>query len=77
MAKKAAKRIRRCKCVEQVNEKLAQYGAVIETRFVMDYERGAMRQSGPIIKTERIDGKRSKIPTVMASHCPFCGRACL
>lgn len=61
-----------CDCISTVNAKLKeQYGGKLKLGFQIDG--GELRDFIPIA-TERLDGKRGKKPpTMIASHCPFCG----
>lgn len=60
-----------CSCQHEINEILAEKGAVIETARFHGVE------SGPMIKVITcVDGvkRRTKLPTVFARYCPFCGK---
>lgn len=63
------------KCLEQVNEQLKPDGFVLECRFQVNFSTGAAGISNPLIMVKKLDAKsRKSVPTLICSHCPFCGK---
>lgn len=69
-----AKTPKRCDCLNQVNEQLADSGVRLQTCLEMDFGKGEASIRGPLLAVEWIGKKRRKLPTVMCSFCPICGR---
>lgn len=66
-----------CDCIRQVNEKLKDKGVQIRRDFLFQTKPTKVVQSPPIVELVRNDAKsRVKVPTLMCSHCPFCGKLC-
>jgi hypothetical protein len=64
-----------CKCVEDVNAKLAESGCRVTRHMQINFATQMASLSGPCVAVERIGkSKRGKIPTVLCSYCPFCGK---
>ena len=62
--------VERHKCFVQANKALENDNTMIDFAYTLDT--GDVR---PIVRTAKIDdAKRGKPKTLMASHCPFCGR---
>jgi hypothetical protein len=65
---------RACKCQEQVNKLLKESNAEVSNDFLIRRS-GTITLSPPSIVLAKIDSKkRSKLPTLFCSHCPFCGK---
>lgn len=66
-----------CDCREAVDRRLAFVNARIASGFVANFDDGptrGMELAPPMIVLEKIDNKkRSSLPTLLASCCPFCG----
>lgn len=63
------------KCTEAVNEKLAPMNARITQGLTINFSTGKAGLSGPAVCVEKIDSKkRSKVPNILCSYCPFCGK---
>lgn len=64
-----------CKCIEQINEQLAELGVEIDQRISFDIETGNMGVTPPIISVRWKDKKPrgKKLPVLVSKHCPFCG----
>lgn len=62
-----------CDCIKQFNEALRPHGMQIAQAIQLTPE--PRLRARTVIATEMIDGhRRSKnTPTIVASHCPFCG----
>ena len=71
MKKKQAK----CKCVERVNEQLAESGVKIKQHIQIDFSTGKSGMSPPVVQLEKTESKkRRREPVLICVHCPFCGR---
>lgn len=63
-----------CQCIEAVNKRLAEHNAMIDTKLYINFKTGKARALA-YVPTRRIDDKkRTKLPTVSCSFCPFCGK---
>jgi len=63
-----------CSCVDQVNEQLKKFNTVIVRELSFDFD---TKQASMVlmVPTRKLDSdKRTKPKSVIASHCPFCGR---
>ncbi len=61
-----------CNCRNRVDEDLAVSNARIAVGFMVSGS--VMDISPPMIVLEKRDaGKRGKLPTLLATYCPFCG----
>ncbi len=64
-----------CKCVDQVNEQLAASNVKIGQGLQINFKTGQSSMSPPQIVLEKINAKvRKRMPTVLCSFCPFCGK---
>jgi len=65
-----------CKCVDLVNERLKEDGCVLLQHMQIDFSSGKASMSGPCVSVERKVRTRTskKIPTVLCTFCPFCGK---
>lgn len=64
-----------CDCVDRMNEAMAARNAAIEIGMLIDYATGKLREAPPAIKVYKVDPKRrDRLPTLLATFCPFCGR---
>lgn len=69
-----------CKCRTRIDADLAKHNARIAFGFTFEPlgpppARARMDVSPPMIVLEKQDsGRRGKLPTVLASYCPFCGK---
>jgi hypothetical protein len=65
-----------CKCVDQVNAKLAESGVKVTQHMRVNFTTGKGDMSGPCVEVHRFDkSKRARIPVVPCAYCPFCGKA--
>lgn len=72
---KRPKKTADCKCVQQLNEQLAERNVVIVQELMFDFKNGKADMSPPLILVRKRDSdKRTKLPTLLASYCPFCGK---
>lgn len=66
-----------CDCRERVNKSLEDKNACIAIGFMAGTEDGSTRyflRSAPMIVLEKkLVTLRTKLPTLLASYCPFCG----
>jgi len=76
--KKTTKRFRPtkpCDCAEQMNAQLKEkFGAVLKREVMMNFKTGTTRLSQPLLMVERYDEGKNKLPKVLCSYCPFCGK---
>ncbi len=71
-----AKKSTGCKCVEQVNKKLLPSGLKLTQHIQINFLTGKSTMSGPCVEVQKLGKKGSvKIPAVLCSFCPFCGKA--
>lgn len=63
----------KCGCVAHVDGLLAKDNAKIVTHWLWGTSK--ITTSGPSVCVAKIDSKkRSKLPNVLCSYCPFCGK---
>lgn len=61
-----------CDCIKKMNEHLQQYNGRLATGIQVTQDMGLKQRY--LMATEKIDRtKRKPVPSVMCSHCPFCG----
>ena len=61
-----------CDCRTRMNERLKPSNARLASAFMVSG--GKLGAAPPMIEVEKIDPKsRKKIPSVLATYCPFCG----
>ncbi len=61
-----------CTCIATTNNGLAEYGAQLDLATMINKE-GRIRRDIQI-KTKRLDAKkRTSVPFMVATFCPFCG----
>lgn len=61
-----------CKCADAVDAELAAKNGRLAFGFTV--REGRMELTRPLIQLEKLDGKkRGKLPSLVASYCPFCG----
>jgi hypothetical protein len=61
-----------CECMKKMNEHLAQHNGRLATGIQITESMGLKERH--LLATEKIDkAKRSPVPSVMCSYCPFCG----
>lgn len=63
-----------CNCLEQVQEQLKAKGARLETSFGINFATGEITTCGPWLKVVRHGEGRKKLPNVLCTYCPFCGK---
>lgn len=69
------KKKKSCLCLEQVNKKLKDSNCKVAQGLQVNFKTGAASMSPPFIVTEKIDRKiRKRMPSVICSFCPFCGK---
>lgn len=70
-----AAKAKKCTCVDQVNAQLKSSGVKLVQHMEFNLKTGKAAMSGPCLEVCKIDkASRKKLPTVMCSCCPFCGR---
>ena len=63
-----------CTCIQQVNKQLEPHNTYIPTELLMNFKTGKCR-NGLLVPTAKLDPKkRGNKKTVIAAHCPICGR---
>lgn len=63
-----------CDCIAKLDEKLKNHNGKIALAILLPAEGSNQLRSRVLVQTEKLDSaKRKKVPTVMASYCPFCG----
>ena len=69
-------RSKRCKCLAECQKELAKMGVRFETGLSVNFKTGKGTIVGPFLKVEWVDKpkRRTKLPTVMCTYCPTCGR---
>lgn len=74
--KKAAKKAKGCKCLEQSQEQLEAEGVRLQTCMSIDFSAGTAREVGPLLAVEWITKRRNgkKLPIVTCAYCPMCGK---
>jgi hypothetical protein len=61
-----------CECRSRVNSELAGHNAQLAYGF--GFTKSGFGLVPPMIALEKTDPKkRGKLPTLLATHCPFCG----
>jgi hypothetical protein len=69
-----AKQAKECNCIEQVNDQLKPYNTRVVRELSLNFTTGKSRML-LLIPTEKIDSKkRGHAKTVVAAHCPVCGK---
>jgi hypothetical protein len=64
-----------CDCIKQVNAKLSDSNAEVETRILLDFKTNKVATSGAMVLLSKIDPKKRKsLPAVMCAFCQFCGK---
>lgn len=67
-------RTNKCKCREQVDKELEQFNTRLERPLMLDWS-SKDASVGLLISTTKIDPKkRGQKKSVLATHCPFCGK---
>jgi hypothetical protein len=72
------KRIKMCNCIAMTNEALKARGLQLATKIQFSMQNGSMSTILPV-PVEKIDPKdrKTKLVTLTASYCPFCGENAL
>lgn len=61
-----------CDCIKKMDAELAKHNGKLATGFQITADMGVKLRY--TMATEKIDKtKRKPVPSVMCSHCPFCG----
>ena len=60
-----------CDCVRKMNEALAGRNGKITQGF--SYQDGELRLLPTFVCVEKIESRKKKPPSIIASFCPFCG----
>lgn len=63
-----------CECRARIDEKLKTQNARLAFGFTC--VGGSMGLSPPMIMLEKIGGRGKRLPTLLATYCPFCGERC-
>lgn len=64
-----------CKCLSKVQEQLVERNAAVTVETLINFKTGKMRPSNPSVRLHKLDNrKRSRLPTMFCSYCPFCGK---
>lgn len=64
-----------CKCIEQVNEQLAEHNSALDLAQTMDFGPPLRIRVHLQIATRKIHPSRKPAKAVLASFCPFCGKS--
>lgn len=63
-----------CKCIDQVQEQLAESNAALDLPLRINFKTGKQAPSLPLLVVHKLDDKkRQRLPSVICAHCPFCG----
>jgi hypothetical protein len=61
-----------CECMQKIDAELAKHNGKLATGFQITPDMNVKRRF--TVATEKIDkSKSAPVPSVMCSHCPFCG----
>lgn len=61
-----------CECIEKMNVKLAEHNGRVARAVQITATLDLVTRT--VVQTEKVDeSKRKRIPTVVATFCPFCG----
>lgn len=76
--KKKPKQEKPCNCLELTQKALAEQrpGVHLKTELSINFKTGKCRTIGPLLVVAK-DGdapKRVKLPTIVCTFCPFCGK---
>ncbi len=64
-----------CECFDKMNEKLADHNAALDLKPPYGMPTGEDRGFSMAVPLFKVDpSKRKPLPTVIMSHCPFCGK---
>lgn len=63
-----------CKCVEQVDAKLAEFNTKLSRSLALDFSAGSASTHLSIATTKIDPKKRGSAKTVFVNYCPFCGK---
>lgn len=64
-----------CECLDQVQAKLEEMGFRLTRSMMVNFDANRASMSPPHLMVERLSGKsRKRIPTILCTHCPFCGK---
>jgi len=72
--KKKPAKAARCKCVDLCNEALASQNAELVTELVINFKTGDARLEMTIPLRKVDPAKKGKLPTLMPTYCPICGK---
>lgn len=61
-----------CKCIEAINEKLAERNSKLEIGFTFGFE-GRASYTFPSLSTEKLNKKNRDRCGAIPTFCPFCG----
>jgi hypothetical protein len=69
------KSVSKCKCVNEINKRLAEDGLKLESALEFDFAKKIAVMGGPFVSVVWSDkprrGKRK--PLIYCAYCPFCG----
>jgi len=64
-----------CNCIEKMNAALKEHNGKIAETLLLPEPGGNALRARSLVQTRKLDDtKRKAVPSVIASHCPFCGR---
>ena len=67
-----------CRCVQQVEKKLAEMNVELDIGIQCDPKTGKMSETGPCVVVQWIGGRKPRgktLPRLVCTYCPFCGRS--
>jgi len=76
MAKKKAAKTG-CNCVEQVNKQLEDSNAKVSQYLQVNFTTGESSMTNPMVALEKkitSSRTRTKLPSLVCTYCPFCGK---
>lgn len=63
-----------CECVSEMNERLKDHNGRVSIAILMPAAGHNNLRARVLVQTEKLDrAKRKKLPSVIATYCPFCG----
>lgn len=62
-----------CKCIDLVNEKLAEHNTRLDQVSMLNFKTGKCRESLHVVTT-KLERRKGKAKLMLVTYCPFCGK---